>query len=403
MSLIGLTVRALSTSTPALTSNVRLCFKAAVVYDDAARNDLDDGTIEDNWASGSSQTLFGSRIIATSGGVAVPFDTHLGDGLGTGDPGSGCTASVPVTHSGQFFSVSYTVYSKGIIQGNELYVQNADSGNSYASFPGTLYYSCAGGGCNLATTVTIAPSGAMPIAMWQVYAADAYSLFRHAGGLTSSIFTVRLSNDPNYDSEYNRGTGIISIRQVDAKERFTDSHELGHRIAHLRGLPTGDCALDDAQCPSISGSHSMGSEEHQSCSFSEGFAHFYAADVWNSHYQQDCVFQYYKYTSLPAVDCEASPNDLSDPVSFPLAMLENTCGSGINDHGVEVDWLRTFWDVHTNGSSPPTFNDMMNWMQSAFFINLTPPFDELDGEANAVGGTLNQNWDAAADGNGINH
>lgn len=400
MSLVGLTVLALSTSTPALTSNVKLCFKAAVVYDDAARNALDDDTIEDNWANGSSQTLYGSRIIATSASATI-FDGYLGDGLGTGDPGAGCTPSVPVSHPTQFFSVNYTIYSRGTIQGNELNVQNADNGNSGTSFSGTLYYSCAGGGCNLSTTVTIAPSGAMPVAMWQVYAADAYSLYRHAGGLTSSIFTVRLSSGENYDSEYNRNTGIISIRRVDAEERFTDSHELGHRIAHLRGLPTGDCS-HDGQCPSVSGSHSMGSEEFQSCSFSEGFAHFYAADVWNSHYQQDCVFQYYKHASLPAVDCEASPSDRSNPVDFPLAMLE-TCGGDINDHGVEVDWLRTFWDVHTNGTSPPTFNDMMNWMHNAFVINLSPPFDELDYEANITGGTLNQNWDGAANGNGINH
>ncbi|MCC7108458.1 MAG: hypothetical protein IT382_04175 [Deltaproteobacteria bacterium] len=46
---------------------------------------------------------------------------------------------------------------------------------------------------------------------------------------------------------------------------------------------------------------------------------------------------------------------------------------------------------------------MMNWMHNAFVINLSPPFDELDYEANITGGTLNQNWDGAANGNGINH
>ncbi|MCC6618270.1 MAG: hypothetical protein IT341_04425 [Chloroflexi bacterium] len=396
MSLVALTVLALSTSAPSLTSNVRLCFKAAVTYQDSARETLDDGTIEDNWTSGSAKILYGSRVLLGDGSV---FNGYLGDGLGSGDPGAGCTPSVPVTHSGQFFSVSYLIYSRGTIQGNQLYVQNADSGNSYATFNGAAYFSCASGGCSFTSTITIAPALAMSLAMFRAYAADAYSLYRHAGGLTNQTYTVRLS--AGGDSRYDRGSGIITLRQADADEKFTVSHELGHRIAHLRGLPAGDCAYADATCAASNGEHSMGSEEYQSCAFSEGFAHFYSADVWNSHHQSNCVFQYYK-ASKPAVDCEASLSDLSSPASFPLALLE-TCGGNINDHGVEVDWLRTFWDVHTDGSSPPTFNDMMDWMQDAFWIYLTPPFDELDGEANAVGGTLNQNWDYSADRNGINH
>ncbi len=164
----------------------------------------------------------------------------------------------------------------------------------------------------------------------------------------------------------------------------------------------------------------MGSQEHQSCAFTEGFAHFYSARVWNSNAQNDCVFAYMKKEfglDKIAVDCESTKStpclDESVPApgtcgandAYPSKFMEVRCTGVFDNMGAEVDWLRVLWDVYTDIPSPPSFPEIVDWIDAA--QNIVPPgsqpYDELDWEANAIGGSLNTNWDRAKGPNGVDH
>lgn len=166
----------------------------------------------------------------------------------------------------------------------------------------------------------------------------------------------------------------------------------------------------------------MWSREKQSCAFYEGFAHFYAADVFNSHNENDCVFRYYKEdylyandgTGLTTVDCEASTSTtnysvVDFPPATPLTVLEpafmetKPCGSAFTNRGVEIDWFRQMWDTHTNSSTPTSFTTQINWARDAISFSTSNYYDALDAQATVVGGSLDSNWNSAVVANGINH
>ena len=84
------------------------------------------------------------------------------------------------------------------------------------------------------------------------------------------------------------------------------------------------------------------------------------------------------------------------------AYLDTSCG-GTSTHGVELDWLRQFWDVHTDAPSQPTFTTMANWLDAAGNWTKTTAYSVLDAEADDVGGSLQTNWNATADYNGVDH
>ncbi len=56
------------------------------------------------------------------------------------------------------------------------------------------------------------------------------------------------------------------------------------------------------------------------------------------------------------------------PVGGETAYMENVCASADAGWGVELDWLRTFWDYHTDshsGSSKPSHKVIMEQMARA--------------------------------------
>jgi hypothetical protein len=138
--------------------------------------------------------------------------------------------------------------------------------------------------------------------------------------------------------------------------------------------------------------------EHQKDAFGEGWAHFYAADVWNDHGQTDCTFKYYK-ASNPTIDCEWGQT------GFELAYMESTCNAPYAGYGVELDWLRQLWNVHTVPwfGTPPSFTSMVNWISTTCCIDLDDAYTRLHNRAYNIGGTLWYNWDWRDHVHGIDH
>jgi hypothetical protein len=72
-------------------------------------------------------------------------------------------------------------------------------------------------------------------------------------------------------------------------------------------------------------------------------------------------------------------------------------------HGVELDWLRAFWDVHTDGVPPPTFTAMLDWFGGATPWSRSTAYTEIDEEADVVLGQINAVWDWTKVQNGVDH
>jgi hypothetical protein len=178
------------------------------------------------------------------------------------------------------------------------------------------------------------------------------------------------------------------------------AHEFGHYLAGKAGVRSGDCSLDYLACPSPVGGdgHSLASKEYQSCALSEGIGHFVAAATWNSFQflaDSDCSFRYYKTEfgnpGPETVDCEGWSG------SYGPAFMETVCG-GTSGRGVELDWLRTLWDVSGPGTFyPVSMTDVFAWLTHAN----SSIYSDLDTRANTVGGNLNSNWDSWKAVNGV--
>jgi hypothetical protein len=125
----------------------------------------------------------------------------------------------------------------------------------------------------------------------------------------------------------------------------------------------------------------------------EGFAHFYAALSFNRADQGDCWFEAYRaHDGETTVDCEkANP----PPSGFVQQYARNNCNIGsATDRGVELDWLRAFWEVQTAGANPPTFEQVLDWLDMVDY-NADDLYDSVDGAAEVSDPSVRTNWDSA--------
>jgi hypothetical protein len=84
--------------------------------------------------------------------------------------------------------------------------------------------------------------------------------------------------------------------------------------------------------------------------------------------------------------------------------MEEECNMPWAGRGVEIDWLRQLWDVRTDGTSPPSMNSMITWIDwTAGVIWKENAYQQLSSAADIVGGTLNATWDSRAPTNGVDH
>lgn len=313
----------------------------------------------------------------------------LGDGISTGD--TACTGNITVTAVNGTYDVHVSSY--GEVNSTDIYVYDDQNPGSLWGATGTFVITNG----QSVQNVTISVSAGAGYDVLNVYQAAAYALYRHNGGTGGSTYNYYVG--PN-------ASGYISLNDWHSERKFIIVHETGHRMAEIRtngvmnaaqnyGVNVSDCPKE----PSPNTGHSMRSEEYVGAAAGEGFAHFYAADVWNDDDETDCWFEYYKGVNGdpdpdPAVNCEQAI-DQNDP--FGNARFETVClDAGYEDRGVELDWLRAFWDVHTNGSAPdPSFFDIMDWLDGAAAEgNWTKDtaYVEIDEEANELNDELETNW-----------
>ncbi|HHL32455.1 MAG TPA: hypothetical protein ENJ41_07695 [Oceanospirillales bacterium] len=133
------------------------------------------------------------------------------------------------------------------------------------------------------------------------------------------------------------------------------THELGHAMATLYygsqpgavgGLmPNLDANLDVtneiASCNFSTEGYSFDSKEWNSVGYSEGFANFIAAKIWNNKNQ------------LGALNLFTAKHDLEafDKANTPGGRLVNKCVGSLTGKSTNGDWTRFLWDFYTNSSS----------------------------------------------------
>lgn len=405
----GHAAAAASTPTPKLVAptdaaeggTVDFCFRLETQYDDS-------GMGEDFWTSNTPIFRDARGIYArveryTSAGWTEIFEDYTGDGIGAGDPGKGCTGDL-VSTGPAFYR--YTIWAKGEVQGNPV---EAWDDFSIGLFSSWILRSYAIGGLDIVSggqhQVDISTEVDERL---NVLMMASYALYRHAGGLSGQRFKIRVDDETRYDS----ASDTIYISDGSSDEKFKGLHEVGHAIGDITsdGMITGsNYSIADGTCPATADSptstsnHSLLSLEFSEAAANEGFAHFYSADVFNDDDETDCWFGYYKTEfgiSKPIpINCEVS-NTISGN-TFSTRFMETNCTGNFNGRGVELDWLRAFWDVHTNGSNPPHFNTILDWLDTADEPGQTTVYDELDDAADDIGGSLHTNWNAAVSFNGI--
>ncbi|MES2641998.1 MAG: hypothetical protein V4850_21110 [Myxococcota bacterium] len=369
--------------------NVRFCMNWTVDFGDVGGGD---DFFTTNGARVARGTYWEVRNAADNSllysGYAVASGTN-----------EGCTPTTLPLNS----SVDYDVllYSKAYVNGNTIVVYDDTSTPSmYANQMWSDWSPTA------STTVTADTS---TVGDWvNVTAAATTTIFRHNGGVTGKTFVVydkgengtlsgcQTHTTPNFGGSKLCGDEVF-ITEAHASRKYLISHEVAHLLARYKDedlAPNIDYdATDPPECLyGGTGDHAMSSLEFQSAAAVEGWAHFIAAVTFNDTSESDCSFYYWKDVDWDAdtlgdgspkwVDCEyASHCDNVDESCGPIVTHDHMgyeCGLTTANRAVEYDWLRFWWDTHTDAGE--TFLSCMDVWDRAdphdwLDVGTSPPAD----------------------------
>lgn len=340
--------------------------------------------------------------VRNSSSTVILYQGNLYDGLnGT----AGCTPPLSLA-SGTY---DFYVRSYGVVQNNDLNVYN-ENGSPNTKYVWKDDESVSASGTK---SITLPPFGETR-EVFRVYQAAAWALYRHAGGMTEETYNFEVGTPTGCGNN----TTSCSNGQIDTSwigtgpleppgpgqtdNKFIIVHELGHvlayhAIAQLGGnfsysygsaLPPGTISADcDEDGDFSDGSHAFFELEWVGAALGEGFADFYAADVWNNHDLDECWFG--AWGSPFGLSCEVGSS------GAPVAWVNGeTCRDPDDpESGERIDWMRILWDVHTNAVSDPSFTYMLqNWLVAAGPWARDTAFTELHSQADSLNGSLEQNW-----------
>lgn len=140
--------------------------------------------------------------------------------------------------------------------------------------------------------------------------------------------------------------GMVGFCGNHTRRKFVVAHEIGHAraIAYQRGKePNVDESYNNGSVADCSSElYSMRSEEWNSVSFREGFAHFAALWTFNYHWESGGFIRWFEPLPFDA--------ELNDP-SVTGGWIGNTCGGVTDGRGTNLDAMRLFWDWTTPSTS----------------------------------------------------
>ncbi|MGH1347977.1 MAG: hypothetical protein ACRBN8_40860 [Nannocystales bacterium] len=309
------------------------------------------GVTEDVWQNANNPVEYKANNIRVRIGSST-LDTNS----------SGC-----VTFTSPFAgtSANVRVYARADdTDGNYVRVHNG-SPTTQASYPATTYSWYTVSVPFSSGTTTILPVGDhTPRAT--MMGAFARSLHRYSDGMVNSGIHVAEDSSGqglnyNYYNNHTTSEAYVSILTTQnlPRTKFLISHEYGHAYLHIasnKDTPNQDDTLPlSGAGPGCTGTgpnnngapyHST-SEEWSSTAFTEGYAHFISARVWNHKASNG----WFNFGGLSRTELENF-----DAASTPGGRMVNVCCEGAaactparDGHGNIFDWLRALWDMHHGG------------------------------------------------------
>lgn len=272
-------------------------------------------------------------------------------------------------------AVDVKILSTATLNGNEIRVKNDDTNND-------VYASAALTNWNPGSTQTkpIATLNVHPA--WNTAAAAGWALHRRNGGLSGVSLDFFVDDSTPSCSQSCSSGGDVWLNSGGSDARYIIVHEMGHALGYWRDEQnpvSPDYGADEGVCFSNAlNVHEMNQKEFTSAAASEGWAHFYAAVAFNDSSDTSCGFVYYKpqdYNLNTVVetaantylDCDIGP---TSPNVADFAYMETYCDGTFENRGVELDWLRFWWDFYTettvtfttcadifDGANPKNWND----------------------------------------------
>lgn len=376
----------------ALSVQINFCFRTEVDFEDSH------DTVGDYWVSDGEKTAYGIRfkIIRNSDSYEVKY-TYASDS-------TGCY-SVALDNT-----QTYTVimYSEAYVNGNYVRVRNNRNSNTrYHYYAYTSYQPSSSG--TLYVTWPFHPTGYT----WEVsniIGTGAMAQKRKYGGMSGKEYRIYRNcwesgqewdcNDLNYpdppgapgnhcgcDGTSPTCNPYVELTPNGRDHKFVMTHEIGHAFAYFcdenQRHPSwnGYDFVRGGNCDDDTDAHHFDSEEWQERGAAEGFAHFYAASVWNDPDEEDCEFYYYKHGEVDVNprNCVAESGTANiytcmgtfwiggrDGVSkdgfledgcfnflpSPNCEWDSMCSENDESTSNEYDWLRFWWNlVHDQGTA----------------------------------------------------
>lgn len=328
---------------------VTFCATLQVDYSDSDLG-TDDAAYGDFFASNSNKLARGVKVMVVGSDLSIQSD--YADWSGSTP---GCTMGFTMTAAHTY---DVLIYAEAEVAGNTIKVKNTPTLNE-------LWYGLALDNWSPSATATVNIVTANTHDAWNVLAAATHAMWRRDGGLENKTFDFYTVYDAVVDP-CNNGTGACSaggdvfLNTSGNASRFVIVHEMGHALGYFASdasTSVGDYTANSGICYTASASprvHEMNSKEWQSSAIKEGWAHFYAAVAFNELTETDCGFVYYKSQNYDldlsiesadphAISCEAGPIFTLSSVDAK-AYMEDWCDGTWTNRGVELDWLRFWWD-----------------------------------------------------------
>ena len=391
---------ALSLAGTAHAATYEVCLRIPVNVTDETGTAGELGT-DGNWIA---RGIYVERVRAPNGALIAGFPLYA-------SASTGCF-TFSSSQSGEF---DITIQSRGqVVSSNTITVRNSD---------GQIVRYTASFDLEAGTHAYVWPNEYIMPRVYAVYAYSIQSGFR--GGYSGVDLSVWLDRDSPCGTQCNStcsvgGDSHIKLCDGANARRFLMTHEYGH--ANLRQTSSAfnnDCSYTS---PGDASGHQMRGLEFDSCAGMEGWANFVAAAVWNDRSgggdDTDAWLRYWgDNNGLVPAEGEVGGcwNDYSDGGGDYIRAFADTCFgnpdmSDINDancaggecigYGNELDWMRTWWDLHTDRDlpgDPLSASSLQSLVSSTGGWGDTQFWNELDA---AASGTLGQRVQQAGDWNG---
>jgi hypothetical protein len=157
--------------------------------------------------------------------------------------------------------------------------------------------------------------------------------------------------------------------------KFITGHEIGHRVSDRNDGPmSASYGHSDApymcRCDHIytygSSVHCMTSREPAHAAQSEGFANFFSAAVFNNRTENNGVYVYPKNALIKMGGVWKTvlpPNTYYPWQAIPESnydrWMEKYCDPGDVAKGVELDWMKFFYELWTTGTNKLSIDEML--------------------------------------------